>query len=221
MMNKVLVVGYPSQYRSSFVSFLNQVDIETDCVSDLVDALEACSFNQDAYGVIVIKAFTLPMGTFDFIKRFRQLNPDFKILLINEGAKERYWSNVDAVVQKSLSFPEILVHIVELMRRNKLRADPLVLTSMIDSIKVSMYQCEVMQYDQPVELTLKEYQILCFFLKNKNQMITRDDLITRVWRKFPEEINVRVVDLHIKNLRQKMHLSALVTRRGEGYYWDE
>ncbi len=54
-----------------------------------------------------------------------------------------------------------------------------------------------------VELTHKEFEMLYFFMKNKNQVFSRAQLLNRIWG-YDFEGNTRTVDTHIKTLRQKL-----------------
>ncbi len=56
---------------------------------------------------------------------------------------------------------------------------------------------------RPVELTLKEYELLRLFLQSPETAITRDDMMDRVWRS-EYSVESRTVDLHIRSLRQKL-----------------
>ncbi|MCC8064308.1 MAG: response regulator transcription factor, partial [Clostridiales bacterium] len=55
----------------------------------------------------------------------------------------------------------------------------------------------------PVELTLKEYELLRLFLQSPETAITRDDMMDRVWRS-EYSVESRTVDMHIRSLRQKL-----------------
>ncbi|MPW25596.1 response regulator [Alkalibaculum sp. M08DMB] len=52
-------------------------------------------------------------------------------------------------------------------------------------------------------LTHKEFELLCFFMQNKNQVFSREQLLNRVWG-YDFEGNTRTIDTHIKTLRKKL-----------------
>nr|WP_276510278.1 winged helix-turn-helix domain-containing protein [Paenibacillus qinlingensis] len=62
---------------------------------------------------------------------------------------------------------------------------------------------EVTVEGQVVPLPKKEYELLLFFVRNPNQVFTREDLIAKIWG-WDFEGEDRVVDLYIKRLRQKL-----------------
>lgn len=71
--------------------------------------------------------------------------------------------------------------------------------------------------DRPVELTLKEYELLHLLMLNKGIVLSRDLIMERVWDGYESES--RTLDMHIKSLRKKLGASAgmIRTMRGVGY----
>ncbi len=72
-----------------------------------------------------------------------------------------------------------------------------------------------------VELTILENRILLYFLRNLNQVISRDDLMLEVWG-YNSDVNTRTLDMHIVRLRKKIEMNPdnpqlLQTVRGVGY----
>ena len=76
--------------------------------------------------------------------------------------------------------------------------------------------------EQEVQLTLKEYQLLCLLMKNRGAVLTRDVLLENIWG-YNNEGETRTVDVHIRTLRQKLGADgALIeTVRGVGYRMGE
>lgn len=76
----------------------------------------------------------------------------------------------------------------------------------------------------PLELTLKEFELLAFLIKNKNQVFSRDYLLEHIWG-YEYSGDSRTVDVHIRWLRQKTEDDPanpvkLVTVRGVGYKFE-
>jgi two-component system alkaline phosphatase synthesis response regulator PhoP len=72
-----------------------------------------------------------------------------------------------------------------------------------------------------VELTILENRILLYFLKNKNKVINREELMMEVWG-YNADVNTRTLDMHIVRLRKKIEDNPdspkyLQTVRGIGY----
>lgn len=72
--------------------------------------------------------------------------------------------------------------------------------------------------DQSVTLTLKEFEMLCMLLENRNVVLTRDQILNKIWG-YSFDGESRTVDVHIRTLRQKLGEAGDVieTVRGIGY----
>ena len=75
--------------------------------------------------------------------------------------------------------------------------------------------------NRKVELTILENRILLYFLKNKNKVINREELMMEVWG-YNADVNTRTLDMHIVRLRKKIENNPdspqyLQTVRGIGY----
>lgn len=72
-----------------------------------------------------------------------------------------------------------------------------------------------------IDLTYKEFELLRFFMQNKNQVFSREQLLNRIWG-YDFEGNTRTVDTHIKTLRQKLGAEGhyIVTLIRSGYKFE-
>lgn len=86
----------------------------------------------------------------------------------------------------------------------------------------NLYVCpsrHVVAVDQePVSLTLKEYEMLCLLLKNSGMVLSRTQLLNQIWG-YEFDGESRTVDVHIRTLRQKLGTAGdlIETVRGVGY----
>ncbi|MEC0229167.1 response regulator transcription factor [Paenibacillus alba] len=107
---------------------------------------------------------------------------------------------------------ELVARVTTILRRTLLRAEAAAPAHIyeIGSLRVDVLSHDVTVEGQLVALPKKEYELLLFFVRNPNQVFTREDLIAKIWG-WDFEGEDRVVDLYIKRLRQK--LSALTERK--------
>ena len=86
----------------------------------------------------------------------------------------------------------------------------------------SLYVCPsrhvVTVNKEPVNLTLKEYEMLCLLLKNSGMVLSRTQLLNQIWG-YEFDGESRTVDVHIRTLRQKLGDAGdlIETVRGIGY----
>lgn len=88
-------------------------------------------------------------------------------------------------------------------------------------ISLDFRKMELYRADQPVSLTLQEFKVLKFFVSRPGLVISRQTLITAIWRK-RKRTSDRTVDNHIARLRQKLekdpaHPAYFRTVHGVGY----
>jgi DNA-binding response OmpR family regulator len=74
-------------------------------------------------------------------------------------------------------------------------------------------------------LSEREIELLRYLAQNRGRTVSRDELLTRVWRLAPNRVRTRTVDMHIARLRDKLRDSAdkpriIVTVRGKGYRFE-
>lgn len=89
----------------------------------------------------------------------------------------------------------------------------------INDLKIDFENYEILKSNKKLELTLKEYELLKYFVENSDKVITRDEILDKVWGYdfFGES---RTLDVHIRNLRKKIGddgQKIIETIRGIGY----
>lgn len=86
------------------------------------------------------------------------------------------------------------------------------------SIEVDLKGCRVLVKGREAVLTNKEYQLLLYMMENKNIVLTRDQILERIWG-FDYEGDIRTIDTHIKMLRMDLGECGnyIRTVRGIGY----
>src|ERR671915_203054 len=93
------------------------------------------------------------------------------------------------------------------------------------ALKIDFSTYEVFARGQQIKLTLKEFELLCFLVQNSNRVLSRDQLLDRVWGG-ETFVTPRTVDVHIRRLRKAIENDDrkpkwILTLRGVGYKFDE
>ena len=91
----------------------------------------------------------------------------------------------------------------------------------VDDLKIDCEKFIVTRNGNPVNLTLKEFELLRLLISNKDKVLTRDYLLDKIWG-YEYAGETRTVDVHIRHLREKIekdanHPQFIETVRGVGY----
>ena len=73
------------------------------------------------------------------------------------------------------------------------------------NIKINFKNRTVLKNDSMVQLKPKEYELLEFFVQNKNKVFSREQLIDNIWE-FSYDGDIRTVDIHIRRIRSKLDI---------------
>ena len=121
----------------------------------------------------------------------------------------------DDYLTKPFSPRELVARMKAVLRRTDGRSAEDVLT--LADVELNRNAREVAVDGQPVELTTKEFDLLAALLENPGIVVSRDQLLDRVWgMTYPG--GTRTVDVHVAQLRRKLGRPELIrTVRGAGY----
>lgn len=126
-------------------------------------------------------------------------------------------SGADDYMPKPFGMMELVSRVRALLRRAaKPTAEDKLFTA--GSLAVDVKRRAVTADGEPVILTYKEFELLCYLLENRGVVLSRDQILTKIWD-YNYSGETRTVDVHIRTLRQKLgDAGALIeTVRGVGY----
>ena len=129
----------------------------------------------------------------------------------------------DDYVTKPFSHRELVARIRAVLRRGQdFELEPDVLE--VDDVRMDVERHEVWVRGEPVKLALKEFELLEILLRNAGRVMTRGQLIDRIWG--ADYVgDTKTLDVHVKRLRAKVETDPaepqlLVTVRGLGYKFE-
>lgn len=133
-------------------------------------------------------------------------------------------SGADDYVAKPFGMMELVARIRAVLRRTQAESGSEEQARLLvaGEICVDERAHSVFVGEREVQLTLKEYQLLCLLMKNRGAVLTRDVLLENIWG-YGNESETRTVDVHIRTLRQKLGTAGAMieTVRGVGYRMGE
>lgn len=129
----------------------------------------------------------------------------------------------DDYVTKPFSVRELVARVKAVLRRHPGTTEE---DSKATSLKVGPFLVKSESYqiyfkDEPLDLTLKEYELLEVLIRNRGRVLKREYLLELLWE-YTEGVNTRVLDVHISKIRDKVEQDSknpqyIKTIRGLGY----
>ncbi len=140
---------------------------------------------------------------------------DDKVAALDSGA--------DDYLAKPFHFKELVSRINALTRRTKFNFEEKEQVYFCHNLKVNFDEHSVLQNNQPIDLSPREYKLLTFLLENKNKVVSRTQILNAVWG-INYQNNTNVVDVYISYLRNKIDetdFKFIHTIKGTGYMLKE
>lgn len=218
---KILVVEDEKDLNKIITKYLKKSNYSVDSAYDGEEALDY--INVGEYDVIILDIMMPKMNGYDFIKRIRRDKNNVAVLMLT--AKDSLEDKVkgldlgaDDYLVKPFEFDELLARIRAMLRRNYRESATNILV--IGDVELDTIKKSVTKNGSIIELTAKEYEVLEYLLRNKNHILSREQIREHVWD-FDYEGESNIIDVLIKNIRQKIddnkEESIIQTKRGAGY----
>jgi len=200
---KVLIADDESRMRKLVKDFLNKNGIQ---VLEAENGEEACDifYKQKDISLIILDVMMPKMDGWQVCREIRS-NSNVPIIMLTARGDEKdellgFELGVDEYISKPFS-PKILVARIDaILRRTGGMGDE---TIEIGGIKMDKQAHEVYVDGNLIDLSLKEFELLEYFISNKGVALSRDKILNNVWN-YDYFGDARTIDTHVKKLRSKM-----------------
>lgn len=201
---------------------------EVETAGDGQKALDMA--RQKEFSLIILDVMLPLKNGFDVCRDLRQQGFRTPILMLT--ARGQVLDKVlglklgaDDYLTKPFEPIELLARAEALLRRTPGGQASFATIFRFGSVSVDFRTTQVRFGDKMVDLSAREYQLLCYFIRNAGTTLSREQLLRDVWR-YDSEIETRTVDVHVGLLRQKLEVDPknpahLLTVRGIGYRFVE
>lgn len=221
---KILVIDDEKNIADLVVRYLEPEGYETRVAMDGISGLKAAKvFKPD----IIVLDIMLP--GMDGLELLAQLRRESDVYVIMLTAKTEETDKIvglsvgaDDYLTKPFSPRELVARIKAALRRLRtggLQSEARVLT--FEHIRIDSGSHKVWVDDQPIELTSTEFELLLALAEYHGRTLSRTQLLEKVWG-YDYYGEIRVVDVHIGHVRQKLGNDAFIaTVRGVGYRFED
>lgn len=219
-MIKFLIVDDEEKIRDVAHEYAKASGLVCDQASDGAEAIEMIK-NED-YDVVVLDVMMPNVDGFTACREIKKIK-DVPIIMLSARQEEfdkllGFELGIDDYVTKPFSPRELMARIKAVAERSK-------------GLKHSVYSFSGLEVDitgrnlivdgERINVTPKEFDLLVFLIQHKDQALSRDVLLDKVWN-YNYYGDYRTVDTHIKMLRQNLgpYRDYIVTVRGTGYKFE-
>lgn len=219
--NTILVVDDEQRMRKLVCDFLVKYDFTVLEAANGEEAVDVFLANKDI--VLVILDVMMPkMDGWQTCREIRQYSK-VPIIMLTARGDERdelrgFELGVDEYIAKPFS-PKILVARVQaLLRRVNAATEE---TLEYGGIVLNRTAHEVLIDGEKIDLSFKEFELLSYFMENKDIALSREKILNHVWD-YDYFGDARTIDTHVKKLRNKMgkYGSYIKTIWGMGYKFE-
>lgn len=223
---RILVVEDEKKIADSLNKGLVENHYEVDIAYDGLIAKRM--FSASPYDLVILDINLPGMNGYELCQEIRSVNAQIPIIMLTAlGATddkiEAFDAGADDYVVKPFEFKELLVRIRALLKRAQYGIPTGNMLKVAD-LEMNLDSKEVTRNGNTVSLTAKEFQLLEYFVRNKNRVVSRADIARNVWD-IDFDTGTNVIDVYVNFLRKKIdkdHEQKLIkTQVGMGYILKE
>jgi DNA-binding response OmpR family regulator len=202
---KLLIIEDEKEISDSICLYFANEEFLCDTAYDYHTAIEKIHLNEY---VCIILDITLPSGSgLDILKELKEMEKADGIIIISarnslDDKIKGLQTGADDYLAKPFHLSELGARVAAIIRRrsfegkNKIILDHLVLDIFKKSLKLN---------DEEIPLTRKEYELLLYFISNKNKVVTKEAIVEHLWGSYIDMADsYDFIYAHIKNLRKKL-----------------
>lgn len=228
MNKKIFIVDDEKSIVTLLTYNIEKAGYETDSAFDGNEAITMAMKYQ--YDLIILDLMLPGVDGLEVCKTLRQNKIDTPILILT--AKEDEFDKVlglelgaDDYITKPFSPREIVARVKAILRRARQTEFEKYTTTEIGELTIYLDKYEATLADQSLSFTRKEFELLAYLTKHKGMVLSRDQLLAKVWD-YDYAGDTRIVDVHVSRLRGKIEKNSkkplyIKTIHGLGYKMED
>ena len=214
---KILLVEDNETIAKALKYALEQENYKVTCTENVKETLQ--SLNEEI--ALIILDVSLPDGNgFElYEKNIKKLNIPTIFLTAKDEENDIIKGlelGAEDYITKPFSAKELMVRMKKILLRQKKNTILKVQDISFDIDKMVVYKNE-----EKLDLTSLELKILHMLFLNMNKVVTRNDIIEKIWEWTGNDVNDNTVTVYLKRIREKLQTDIIITIKGIGYRIDE
>ncbi|MFT0561346.1 response regulator transcription factor [Bacillus cereus] len=217
---RILVIEDDEEIQELIKQFLMTQKYIVETASDGFEGMK--QFNKQQFDLILLDVMMPSLNGFDVAKMIRT-HSKVPIIMLTAMEEEQdqikgFDHGADDYITKPFSFHVLIRRVESVLKRSydQRKRNQFIFKEIQvdgDAYKVYVNKAEI-------PLTTKEFEILYLLLQNGKKVLTREQIIEKVWG-YEYIGDTRNISTHIKNIRKKLNLPYIKTIKGIGYQIDE
>lgn len=223
---KVLIIEDEKKVAKALKEGLEHENIDTQTAFNGEEGF--FQLNSQKFDLVILDLNLPGRDGIEILKTIRQKGVTTPVLILTardsvESKVEGLETGADDYLVKPFAFPELLARIRVLLRRGKPEQETHLI---LNDLEMDLLSHKVIRNGLSIPLTVREFELLKYFLKNKNKIVSREMLGKEVWKEIARATPLdNVIDVHIAHLRKKIDdpftVKLLHTIRGVGFILSE
>lgn len=200
-MFNILVVDDEKKITEVIKAYLDKEGYNTFIAHDGKEAINL--FESNEFDLVILDRMLPDISGEDICKKIRQISLVHIIMLTakteDEDKIDGFNLGCDDYVCKPFNVKELVLRVKAVLK--KIKKEDIIKIN--DEIEINTLSHEVKIRNKEVSLTNTEYKLLLLFVNNKKKIFTREELLELITDDYYDKFD-RIIDAHIKNLRQKI-----------------
>ena len=212
---RLLVVEDEARVLRNLARALREEGYAVDTAADGAEGLYKAE--NSSYDAIVLDVMLPELDGWQVLARLRQTKKTPVLFLTARDTPADRVRGLDGggddYLIKPFDLSELFARLRALIRRTAARADPVIA---IGSVRIDTRARRVTVENKPVPMTAKEFMILEYLAMQQGTVVSRTELYEHVFDERDDTLS-NLLDVHVYNIRRKLALDLIATRRGQGY----
>jgi DNA-binding response OmpR family regulator len=203
---KILLIEDEPELRKTIKQYLHQEGYLVESASDFISGSEKASVYE--YDCILVD-ITLPKGSgLDIVNQLKKIKSKAGIIIISaknsdDDKIKGLDLGADDYLAKPFNLAELNARIKALVRRRHFDGNKAII---VNEISIIPEERTVKVQNENVMLTAKEYDLLLFFISNKNRVLSKNNIAEHLWGDDSDQMDTYdFIYVHLRNLRKKLN----------------
>ena len=205
-MDLILIVEDDHAIANLIKTYVSMVGYGASIANDGESAIQM--LQEESYSIVLLDLMLPEVSGEEVLEHVKRMGTPVIVISAKSALSERVKllrAGADDYITKPFDSADLTARIEAVLRRYNKGLSILC----VSDVAVDELRHKVKKGNVSVDLTPKEYDLLCFLLKNKNQAIKKEEIFRQVWVS-DSFVESRTVDVHVQRLRKKLDLYGCI-----------